>query len=201
MFSRGTLEINKETHQLERICFDYIDYHFLQLTHKTIPHTPFASKLELTFAYHTNYPYVQSAKLLTIWKHNGNKEYNAIELPSRRNPATNHLIEKEAFYCEAFFPIPPEKQHKYLLKMIDLASQNPQIAYSEELFQTLPSLLDRTSAWEQLNQYQDLLQQFIHNSNKAYYGNDFGDYLMTHFKNPRLEIQKTKNHVLQIFTY
>ena len=85
--------------------------------------------------------------------------------------------------------------------MIDIASVNPQIAYSEELFQKLPALLDRDSAWERLSQYQDLSQQFMYNSNKAYYGNYFTDYLMSTFKNPRLEIKKAKNDILKIFAY
>ena len=199
LFGRGTLEINKETHRLEKIHFEYLDYHFLQLVYKNIPHPPFASTLELVFAYNENGPHVQSARLVTTWKHMENEKYGSIEIPSRRNPAKNHLVEKEAFRCEAFLKIPEEKQLEHLFKMVEVATETP-IPFSRQTFDSLSPLLDREKAFEQLQQYHCLQQQFINNSNKIYYFHDYSQFPSIS-KNPLRFTQKAKKDVFDKFAY
>lgn len=172
IYCRGTLKIDKQTFHLKNIHFDYLDYHFYKLTNQTRPQTPFSTSMDINFAYNATGIYIQSCQQITTWKHNSDQTYGGIEKPSRRNPAKNHLIEREALRCETFQKIPQNKQEKYLLQQTNVASCNPEGEFDVQIFNSQPQLLKKTKALKELNHYQDIQSQFKHNSNRPYYTTD-----------------------------
>jgi len=204
IYCRGTLKIDKQTHHLKNIHLDYLDYHFYKLTNQTRPHAPFSTSMDIDFAYNTTGIYIGSCQQTTTWKHNSDKTFGGIEKPSRRNPANKHLVEREAFQCESYQKIPQDKQEKYLLQQVNIASCNPEGKFDPQVFYSLPKLLNETVALKELNEYCDIQTQFNHNSNKPYYPTD---QIMIPLKTNALDvpenifIQRVKNKILHDFFY
>lgn len=205
IYCRGTLKIDKQTHSLKNIHLDYLDYHFYKLTNQTRPRSPFSTNMEINFAYNdTTGIYIHSCQQITTWKHNSDKTFGGIEKPSRRNPANNHLIEREALLCENYQEIPQNKQKKHLLQEAYISSCNPEGKFDVQVFNLRPKLLNEAIALKELNEYCNIQTQFDHNNNKSYYPvSQISLPIKTNMLNiPQdIFIQTVKNKTLQKFFY
>lgn len=173
---KGTFTIDAESHELKTMNFDYVDYQLLRQVllskHRKV-NSPFSTKAQFTFAYTPSHEYyIQSCIQETTWKYNLGDNFIVIEQPSRPNPAESRLVEKEAFYCEDYRPIPRELQTNRILSKIHLAQRYLIGVYDQEVFEKLPLLLDNTKAIHDLNTYQDIEEQYEFHSNLPYYPNE-----------------------------
>ncbi len=174
---KGTFVLDRETHLLKSMSFDYIDYQLLRqvlLTNQRKTNSPFSTRATLTFAYDSSGRYyVRSCDQTTTWKFNLGSNFILIEQPTRHQPAENRLIEKEAFYCFDYQTIPSSQQNNHLLVKIHLAQRYPTGIYNPEIFQQLPPLLPTKQAYRDLGRYMPLQDQFRANNGKPYYPDNY----------------------------
>ena len=170
IFGKGTVRIDRETFHLKSITFDYLDYQFYRL-YRYKRHgfnSPFSTQAELTFEYdQEEVCHIHSCVMTTVWKHYHGNGYWAGEAPSRRNPAKNRLVEKEAFLAQSFERIPAYTV-SYIQWICSYAGAKMKGEYDPAVWKNIPELLDSRQALQDLGQYMDVETQFRRMSNRSY---------------------------------
>lgn len=174
---KGTFTVDRTGLYLKSMDFDYIDYQLLRqllLTKQKNTASPFSTQASLTFARDTNgLNYIRSCYQTTTWKSDLGDNFILIEQPSRDLPGFNQLVEKEAFYCYDYKTISPNLQDSRILTKIHLAHRYPSGSYVPDIFNRLPQLLDSRTASQELSCFMRLEDQFIINSDKPYYPENY----------------------------
>lgn len=174
---KGTFTIDNTELSLKRMDFDYIDYQLMRqilLSNQRKITSPFSTKASLIFATDSaGQSYVRFCHQQTIWKYDLGEEFLLIEQPSRDLPGYNRLVEEEAFYCYDYLRIKPELQTPKILSWVHLVHRYPSGTYVPELFDSLPLLLDNRKATRELSKYMCLENQFMMNSDRAYYPENY----------------------------
>lgn len=203
LFANGTVVIDRERHELKSMTFDYLDYQLFRLNLSEKLSTPFSTKVKIEFASDDDgVSYVKSCRQETSWKHNIGGIYDALELPSLRNPNLNALVEREAFSSDTYDKTDAGFWNKKAFVKIHLAQLNPRGEYDSTLFALLPELIDGKKAEADLSHYQSLHQQFQRNSDVNYYPDKYilgcnnnrtvdGDFLVS--------VKAAREEVLQLF--
>ncbi len=170
----GTLTIDPETARLRNITIDYIDYNMIELVRfKKKVNSPYSTRARLEIGWTPEgQPYIKSCRQETIWQNNPKitKTDSTTFIgtsPSRRAPAKNKLIEKEAFVCESYDTYPYDSDGRYY-SLICRAMNSICGEYDSAIFASLPEPIDGTQAKKDLSQYRDLEEQFKIHSNKRY---------------------------------
>ena len=186
----GTLTIDPETARLRNITIDYIDYNMIELVRfKKKVNSPYSTRARLEIGWTPEgQPYIKSCRQETIWQNNPKitKTDSTTFLgnfSSRRAPAKNKLIEKEAFVCDSY-DIYPYNSDKRYYSIISRARNSICGEYDPEFFAYLPEPLDGTQAKKDLSQYRDLEEQFRFYNKKPYYEPSFyADFFDILYKN------------------
>lgn len=205
IFCNGTFVIGKEDHRLKSMNFEFLDYQlYRQPILSDIPYlnSPYSTKAELTFAYtEQGTSYIQSCRQTTLWKHNLDEKFIAIEQPSRIYPAQIGLVEKEAFYCYNYRELDKRWQNERILTKIHAAQRNPLSYYYPEFLNQLPELLESGKNLAALNRFMDIEQQFEHFHNKPYYPPNYQmgfNYQKRTDREYLLELKEVRDDVLKI---
>lgn len=198
LLGKGIVRIDRETFQLKNMTFDYLDYQFYKFFHyrKDGTKSPFTTQAELSFEYNQEgVCHVQSCKMTTTWKHSMGNGYWPGTVPSRRNPAKNRLVEKEAFLAQSFERIPAYVV-SYIQWICTCAGAKMKGEYDPTVWKNIPELLDSRQALQDLGQYMDVETQFQRMSNRSYRPevdyeigypknyfklDDYQKYILTHF--------------------
>ncbi|WP_059026228.1 hypothetical protein [Gabonibacter massiliensis] len=202
IFCKGVLYIDRDDFRLRRIEIDYLDYHFYRLTNLTRTYAPFSTKMQIELAYNEEGDvYVHSCRQETVWKHKSDQTgFGSIEMPSRRNPEKNRLVETEAFQCMAYQRIPAYAQMQFLREKAVLVASYPFGIYDTKAFEGLPDLLDSGQAIADLSEYKEIEAQFLHHGNKPYYPRSYLTTLRLNGITPTVPfVVKTKNGLLRLF--
>ena len=170
LLGKGIVRIDRETFQLKNMTFDYLDYQYYKFFHyrKDGTKSPFATQAELSFQYdQEGMCHVQYCKMTTTWKHSMGNGYWPGVVPSRRNPAKNRLVEKEAFWAQSIQRVPenvvPDIQWSCMAAGAKMKGE-----YDPAIWKNIPELLDSRQALQDLGQYMDVETQFQRMSNRSY---------------------------------
>ncbi len=202
IYCKGVLFIDKDDFRLKRLEIDYLDYHFYQLVNLTKTYAPFSTKMQIELAYdEEGNVFVHSCRQETVWKHKSDQtEFGSIEMPSRRNPEKNMLVETEAFQSMTYQRIPAYAQMQFLREKAVLVASYPFGIYDTRAFDGLPDLLNSGQAITDLSEYKDIEAQFLHHGNKPYYPQSYLTTLRRNDFTPTIPfVVKTKNGLLRLF--
>ena len=170
---RGTLAIDPEHQELTRITFDYIDYQMYRqplLGQRQFLPAPFTTSATITLVHDDDgRPRVASCYQETRWKHDLSEQFLLVEQPSRQHPADGELVEREAFCCDNYRPVPSRLRDRVTTSMIHALQRNPIAPHDSTIFQHLSPLLDDHQALADLSRFAPVEQQYRDNSNKSYY--------------------------------
>lgn len=171
VFARGSLQINRQTLQLQYINFDYFDYYLYSLVNNQPEKAPFVTKARISFVYdQDNHAYISDCECETYWKYSPNVQSRifAIERPSRPFAAKNQLVEKEKWCCQSYQAVPQKYQTQEIVIQAEYASRSAG-SYDAEFIENYPNPFANKQAIHDLNRYLDLEQQYIANSDKNYW--------------------------------
>jgi hypothetical protein len=174
---RGTLVIDYERQALASITFDYIDYQLYRQVllgeHRKLA-SPFSTRATITFdTSDTGLFHVTSCRQETYWKYNLGDNFVLIEQPSRLDPARGELVEREAFRCTSYRPVPERLRDRSTRAKIHAVQRNPAGTYDPEIFRRLPPLLDNAAAIADLSRFDEIEKQFRYNSDRGYYPENY----------------------------
>ncbi|MDR2413614.1 MAG: hypothetical protein LBD64_01340 [Odoribacteraceae bacterium] len=170
---RGTLTIDYERQEVDSITFDYIDYQLYRqplLGEQSRLSAPFSTRAVITLAHDDNGK-ARFASCLqeTRWKYDLSEEFVLVEQPSRLDPARGELVEREAFRCDDYRPVPRSLRDRETRAWIHAVQRNPAGKYDSLLFRRLVPLLDDARAIADLSRFKPVEEQFRELSNESYY--------------------------------
>ncbi|MDR0765813.1 MAG: hypothetical protein LBF09_02600 [Odoribacteraceae bacterium] len=170
---RGTFSIDYERQEVDTIVFDYIDYQLYRqplLGSRSRLNAPFSTRAVITLAYDDEgCGRVASCLQETRWKYDLSEEFVLVEQPSRLDPARGELVEREAFRCDDYRPVPRDYRDRETRARIHAVQRNPSGEYDSLFFSRLVPMLDDARAIADLSRVKPIEEQFREHSNKSYY--------------------------------
>jgi hypothetical protein len=173
MTCRGTLTIDYERQELDSISFDYIDYQLFRqplLGERDRTSAPFSTRAEVTLARdEAGGTRFASCLQETRWKYDLSEEFALVEQPSRLDPARGELVEREAFWCDSYRPVPRDLRDRQTRAKIHAVQRNPAGEYDSLFFSRLAPMLDDARAIADLSRFRPIEEQFRYHSGRSYY--------------------------------
>lgn len=170
-FSRGILQIDRKTKQLQNITFEYFDYYLYTLSPNPPKKAPYSTKIKVLLAFdQEGHAYIDRATCETQWKYKADYQSGiySIETPSRPFASKNQLKEKESWIIEDYLPVPKQHQNSEIAVQAACASHSPG-TYNSLFINKYPNPFATPKALTSLNQYRDIEQQYEENSEKVYW--------------------------------
>ena len=105
----------------------------------------------------------------TRWKYDLSEEFALVELPSRLDPARGELVEREAFWCDSYRPVPRDLRDRQTRAKIHAVQRNPAGEYDSLFFSRLAPMLDDARAIADLSRFRPIEEQLRYHSGRSYY--------------------------------